>query len=141
MGRSSGPDGRGHVDQVRQRIEKWRQTRSGKRSPMPEPLWAAAVALARKRGLYATTRDLCVSYGTLKTRLERSVPKEVAAKPPSSPRPTFVELGAALPFGGSGAGTSVELTRRDGAKLVIRFGAGEALDLAALVREFWGRRA
>ena len=139
MGRSSGPEQRGHVEQVRERIEEWRRTRPGKRSRMPEPLWAAAVALARKRGLYATTRDLRVSYDTLKTRLERSGAKATGSKPAA--RPTFVELGAALPFGAHASGTSVELTRRDGAKLVIRLGGGERLDIAALVRGFWGRRA
>ncbi|MBI4705462.1 MAG: hypothetical protein HY744_30575 [Deltaproteobacteria bacterium] len=84
---------------------------------MPEPLWEAAVALAREHGLYATSRDLHVCYDSLKARLERSRRQRAASQPAAAP--AFVELGAALPFAGVASGTSVELTATDGSRLLI----------------------
>ncbi len=53
---------------VRARIERWRATRT-KRSPMPEPLWDAAVELAQAEGIYPIARALAVNYQTLKCRV------------------------------------------------------------------------
>ena len=47
--------------QARSRIERWRRTRE-RRSPMPEPLWEAAVALAEREGVYCTARALSLNY-------------------------------------------------------------------------------
>lgn len=132
---------------------------------MPAPLWAEAVALARKQGLYITARGLHIDYGTLKWRLEHSPERTAGPKPapaerpapggkPASgakpapgaklaakavERPQFVELAPPLTFP-AGAGARVEVVRRDGAKLAIQLRAGEALDVVGLVREFWGTR-
>jgi len=155
MKRSADGSGGAEIGRLRQRIEQWRKTRRT-RGPMPAALWAEAIALARKEGLYATARELHVDYGTLKWRLERSPEQKVAPKAATKPagkparapnatvqqtgRPTFVDVAPAFGLS-STSGASVELVRRDGAKLTIRLTAGESLDVVGLVREFWGARS
>ena len=68
MGRSRPCGSAKRMQQVRARIERWRQTRA-KRSPMPEALWEAAVELARSEGLHPVARGLQVSYQSLKARV------------------------------------------------------------------------
>ena len=104
---------------------------------MPESLWAAAVAVAREHGVYAASRDLGVRYESLRDRVGTSRGKSARSKRPATP--AFVEIGGALPFAGGPAGSSVEVTASDGAKLAIRLGGGETLDVVVLVREFWSR--
>ena len=60
------------MERVRRRFERWRQTRTPRRSPIPDALWATAVALARQHGLYATSRLLRLDYTALKKRLPAS---------------------------------------------------------------------
>jgi hypothetical protein len=107
---------------------------------MPEDLWAEAVALARSEGAYGIARDLELSYATLRKRLEKT------AKP-QTPRRTsaagtgFVEVGGSELIGAFGAGGSVvELTRSDGATLVVRLSGAQALDVVALSEAFFARR-
>jgi hypothetical protein len=53
----------------------------------------------------------------------------------------FVELEGGELLGALGAGGSVvELTRGDGAKLVVRLPGGQALEVAALSETFFARR-
>src|SRR5437667_9690677 len=49
-------------------VGAWRSTRAH-RSPIPEPLWALAVQLARRHGIFATARALRLDY----TRLIREL--------------------------------------------------------------------
>ena len=135
MGRQSRRVHLPRTEQVRAKIEEWRRRRT-RRTRMPEPLWAAAVAVAREHGVYAASRDLGVRYESLRARMGTGHGKSAPSKGPAAP--TFVEIGGALPFGGT-AGSSVEVTGSDGAKLAIRLGGGETLDVVGLVREFWSR--
>jgi hypothetical protein len=57
---SSTPSG---LDKTRREISRWRATRPYRGVPMPAALWAAAVTLARRHGLYTTARTLHVDYG------------------------------------------------------------------------------
>lgn len=41
------------IDEVRSRFEQWRQTRQGK-ARIPDELWSAAVAVARRDGVNRT---------------------------------------------------------------------------------------
>ena len=127
------------VGALRRRIEEWRRTRRGL-AWMPADLWAETVALARSEGAYAVARELQLSYASLRQRLVR-------ATSPSRPRRTssaakgFVEIGGGELLGAVATGGSVvELTRGDGAKLVVRLSGAEALDLVALSEAFFSRR-
>jgi hypothetical protein len=126
------------IERVRQRIEQWRRTR-GKKTRMPEQLWAAAVALAREHGIYGASRGLRVNYDSLKRRLKGRRWEKRAPKPASAA--TFIELGAPLPLAGGPAGATLELEDSTGAKLAVRLAAGDTMDLLGLAQAFWSRRA
>lgn len=129
------------VHRVRERIEHWRKTRE-KRSPMPAPLWRAAVGLAQRDGVYPISRALHLNYQTLQARLAMAgagVKPPLAAAAPKG----FVELGpAALPMPAAQRSESVlELSDGEGAKLLIRLPArGSDLDVERLAEAFWSRR-
>ncbi len=136
MGRSRPRGSAGRMQQVRARIERWRQTRA-KRSPMPEALWDAAVELAGSEGLYAVARGLQVNYQSLKARVaDASVTSRRATARPQG----FVELSAPLPLGAPPpVGPVVEFSDGQGAKLTIRLPAEGGVDVERLA-VCWLRR-
>lgn len=118
---------------VRARIERWRATRT-KRSPMPEPLWDAAVELAQAEGIYPIARALAVNYQTLKCRVA------MASNGNSRTPAGFVEL-TPMPANGSvSRGELVlELSSGDGATLTIRLPSERELDVERLAEAFLRR--
>jgi len=112
---------------------------------MPEPLWEEAVALARRLGVYRVSQFVDVGYGSLKSRLgEGQGSKSTGVALPG----TFVELEGAQLLGEVGtspwtprsdAGIVVELSSGDGAHMMVRLGAGTAVDVVGLARAFWSR--
>ncbi len=132
------PAASGRVKQVRGRIEQWRNTRA-KRSPMPEPLWDAAVQLAQADGVYGTARTLRVNYQTLKYRV--ALASNAGSRAPAG----FVEL-TPIPASPARASESLprdetvlELSNRGGATLTIRFPAERELDVERLAAAFLRR--
>ena len=124
------------IGAVRRRVEHWRRVRE-RRSPMPAPLWAAAVALAAEHGIYPIARALGLNYETLKARVGRSAAVERQDVVRSA---GFVALdGAPLISAAPPAESVVELSGADGAKLVIRLAGWEALDVLDLAEAFWRR--
>jgi len=75
------------IDDVRSRFEQWRQTRQGK-SPIPDELWSAAAAVARRDGVNPTAVALHLDGGKLKRRMAITGPASRRASPPAA----FVEL-------------------------------------------------
>ena len=128
----------GRVKQVRGRIEQWRRTRA-KRSPMPEPLWEAAVRLAQADGVYPIARALQVNYQTLKCRV--AVASNGGSRTPAG----FVELTPmpANPAHASGSvpggETVLELSSGGGAALPIRLPSERELDVERLAGVFLRR--
>ncbi len=61
----------------RERFEKWR-SKQKTRTRLPEPLWSAAVKLAQEYGINRTARALRLDYGSLKKRMESSVPSDTS---------------------------------------------------------------
>lgn len=118
---------------VRARIERWRATRT-KRSPMPEPLWDAAVELAQAEGIYPIARALAVNYQTLKCRVA------MASNGNSRTPAGFVEL-TPMPANGSvSRGELVlELSSADGATLTIRLPSEREFDVERLAEAFLRR--
>lgn len=118
------------LEAVRQRLERWRARCPHRRAAIPEPLWAAAVALARQDGLYRTARTLRLGYASLKQRLEAA-----GGVGPASGAPTFVELAPAPP---PGLGACVIELQGPGSRTLRIHLNGLALpDLLALSREVW----
>ena len=118
------------IEAVRERIEEWRRTRA-KRSRVPEDLWQAAVALAGEHGAWRISRALRVRYEGLKSR---------AMTPAPSPTPTsapgFVDMTKVLVgVGAEGGSTTVDLSRADGTRLLLRLPSG-AVDVQSLIRAF-----
>jgi hypothetical protein len=97
---------------------------------MPAALWAAAIALARRHGLYTTARTLRIDYGSLKKRLDTAGAGGV-------PLPAFVELPAARP---SGLGPCViDLEAPRGRRMRIEVTGVTLADLVTLTQVAWGR--
>lgn len=53
------------VEEVRARLEEWRQSRQ-RRAAIPDELWSAAIEVARRDGLGRTATALRLDYGKLK---------------------------------------------------------------------------
>jgi len=129
MRRTQRPGMSARLRRARARIERWRRTRK-RRSPMPEPLWEAAVALAETEGVSRTARALSLSYPSLRARVAGAAP--VGRRSPAGPR-GFVELSppglGAFP---GGSGPVLEVVDRSGARLTIRLPAQPGVDVERL---------
>ena len=72
----------------RERFEKWR-SKQKTRTRLPEPLWSAAVKLARQYGVNRTARTLRLDYNGLKKRMESTI---CNAPVQASVKPAFLQL-------------------------------------------------
>ena len=117
---------------VRGRLDRWRRTRAHPRSPIPNALWADAVALARQQGLYRTARALHLDYGGLKAHVEAADGRD------HSRRPTFVELAGSTQ---ADRGTSVIELSGPGGTVRLRVPGLALADLATLSRRLVGADA
>jgi len=117
------------LEKIRTSIDIWRWTRP-KRSPMPEELWAPAVQLAERLGVWRVTRELGLSYESLKRRVEEKTSRKKAPM-------EFVEVrGADVMAEATSDGTVIELSASDGTRLVVRMGRGTTVDPVALIAAF-----
>jgi hypothetical protein len=135
------------IQKTYRRFDRWWSSHTG-RPPIPEPLWAAAAELARKRGIAATAKVRCLEYGKLKEKtlalnqgkaVERSrtaVPGHIRSRIGT---PAFVEL-IAPPNLGSSLECSVQLEGRRG-KMRIEFEGIATAELVALGRALWDGEA
>jgi len=121
----------GRMQQLRRRIDRWRRTRVS-HGPMPAQLWATATELARELGACRVAREVGVGYQSLRDRLSDDAAAE------SQQSAGFVEIKPAALFAAPPETTrgEVELSDASGVKVVIRLGAGESVDVAALVATF-----
>lgn len=131
---------RPRLDQVRERLTRWRQRYGGPGIPLPEPLWEAAAEVARSEGVGATARALRVDRWRLAARIA------VAPGPP-------VSTGEAAP---AGVDAFVEIDASQlclsPQRVVVRFESGEGdrlevelaeaatVDVVALAHAFFGGR-
>ncbi len=74
------------VEEVRHRFERWRQNRRGK-DRIPDELWSAAVAVARREGVNRTAAALHLDGGKLKRQMVAAGVSAHRTIPPA-----FVEL-------------------------------------------------
>jgi hypothetical protein len=115
---------------VHQQFEQWRRTRRPG-TPIPAPLWAAAVAVGRRHGWNRTAGALHLDAHKLRL---------LAGAPASGPRPVvppaFIELPTAPPA--HGCECMVELEGPRGGRLRIALRGAAPPDLVALSRVVWG---
>ena len=119
------------LENVRQRFEEWREARTV-RTRVPEPLWAAAVEVARECGINRTAKTLRIDYYGLKRRVEAASSSAVSSKGSVGP---FLELAAPMATGAIEC--ILELEDAYGAKMRVHLKGVEAPDLAALSQSFW----
>lgn len=133
------------IRKVRERVERWRGTRA-KRSPMPDKLWAAAVALAQTHGVYRISQDLGVNYDSLKARLAKAGRgarsrgrRSQVRRATGNGQPKFVELEPMPALATLGSdGVLVEVQDATGSKLTIRLDATSTVDVCAVLAAFRG---
>lgn len=136
------------LEQARQQVEHWRQTRR-KLGAMPEPLWLEAAAVARKLGAYKVAHALGLNYRALKDRafppgrVRAEAPKPLQPVDVSTKPAAFVELQVSPPSApapasaGASDAVVVEVVGPSGARLTIRLkGGAVSPELAALVASF-----
>ena len=121
------------MERVRRRFERWRDSRTSRRSPIPDALWTAAVTVARRQGLYATSRALRLDYAVLKKRLHAA-----DERAPALASPTFVEL-APLPLLTSPCDCVIEIEAPSGGRMRVQVKG--VPDLVALSRAVWSSEA
>ena len=121
------------LERTRRRIERWRDTRPYRHAAMPTALWRAAVAAARRHGLYQTARALRVDYGALKKRVD------ACARPPAADGPVFVELPSPRPS----TPTSPCVIELDTPRGTLRISGPDLTlpDLVALLQGAWAAHA
>lgn len=121
------------VDDLRQRLDSWRQSHRKTRR-LPESLWDAATPLARTHGISAVALALRLSDHRLKKRVVGAGHGGVR-----TPKPALVEVALVPPACGSEC--TIELQDRTGSTMSLRLGAGAAGPLVALAQAFWRRRS
>lgn len=113
------------AEEVRRRFERWRENRKRK-ARIPDELWSAAMALARRDGINRTAAALHLDGGKLKRLMVAAGIKADPAIPPA-----FVELIAPRPAGPLEC--TIELEGRPD-KIRIHCKGASAADLAELSR-------
>ena len=79
------PDIRMGMERAHGRFERWRSSHRG-RKPIPESLWAVAIAVAREHGIFRTSQVLRLEFNKLKRRVQSAGRRAVRSTP------AFVEL-------------------------------------------------
>jgi hypothetical protein len=115
------------LEQVRSRFQTWRTQRKAG-SPIPQPLWAMAVRLAKAHGVSRTSAALGLDYYSLKKRAE------TAAALPQSSGPAFVELVAPVMVAKQ---CRIELDNGFGVTMCVQLVGYDVADIEALARGFW----
>ena len=117
------------IDEVSGRFEDLRQTQRGK-ARIPDELWSAAIAVARRDGINQTAAALRLDGGKLKRLMLAAKPFRGKAMPP----PTFVEL--TNPHRGGLPECTIELEGQN-RKLRIHWKGATAADVSGLSRVLW----
>ncbi|ETW92153.1 MAG: hypothetical protein ETSY1_44905, partial [Candidatus Entotheonella factor] len=99
-------------------FDHWRQTRTTRGEPIPEPLWEQAVSLTQVLPLSRVARRLRLNRQDLKKRCGQSRPPQ-SASPPAVPIPDFIEVKPETAWIASGM--ELDLERPDGTRLHIHY--------------------
>lgn len=116
------------LEQARNAVAAWRARRA-RLGPMPERLWRAAAALARRYGVSRISSELQVNYARLRAHLCAEAPPRMPRADAPPPAPTLVELPTipSAPF----SECTIEIERVGGDRLTMRLRGQRGADLAA----------
>ena len=114
------------IAQLQRQLDEFRRTQSTRRK-LPEPLWQAAVELARQHGVYAVAHPLRLDYVGLKKRLGGS-----RRRRRRSAKASFVELVA--PHPATLEQCVIEFESSRGGKMRIQWKASLPPDWSSLLR-------
>jgi hypothetical protein len=123
------------LKELRGRIEHWRSTRKGQ-GPMPEALWVAATAAAKRFGVTRVAKELTVGHAGLRRRLDGARGRQ--ARRPRAASGFLQVTGAQLLTAQPAAPTLVEFAARDGSRLTVTVPGGSGVDVPALVSALRG---
>jgi hypothetical protein len=126
MNRKSAPPIPEAIVQLQRQLDQFRSTRP-RRTKLPEPLWQAAVELARQHGIYPVAHPLRLDYMGLKKRLGG-----IATLRRKSTKPVFVELPA--PDAASPHECAIDFECPSGRKMRIQWKASAPPDWLSLLR-------
>ncbi len=115
---------------ARKALERWRATRTQR--AIPEPLWAAAVSLARKHGVHRTSRELRLNYERLRQRVAEGSSSEKALRRV----PTFAAVVPGSVSGPTEGECVIELENARGDRARVRVRG--VPDLTGLAASLWG---
>ena len=118
------------MEEVRKRFEAWRETKAYSSSPIPQPLWDAAIELTRTHSIHEICKSLRLDYNILKKRLhETASPSTVLCTP------QFLDLG--FPPIPAQCECILEGERADGTRM--RLSVKGALDpqMVEVAKAFW----
>ena len=114
------------VVQLQRQLDQFRSTHP-RRTKLPEPLWQAAVELARQHGIHPVAHPLRLDYMQLKKRLGGvPIARQRASKP------AFVELVATHPV--MLAECAIEFESPGGSKMRIQWKAAAPPDWTSLLQ-------
>ena len=118
------------IEPLRQQVESWRKAKVAN-EPMPEPLWEAAIELAKIYGVSPVQRILRIDYRGLERRALGIIKPPAKARPV---RPSFVEL---PPLPARRVEHHVELEDGTGRRLSVRVAGGSLAEVLPLAQAFW----
>lgn len=113
-------------------FDRWRQTRTSRGEPIPEPLWEQAVSLTRVLPLSRVAKRLRLNRQELKKRCGQRRQAEPVS-PTVLPAPDFIEVKAEPAW--IATGMDIDLERPDGTRLHIAYHASHP-PLAAVIQTF-----
>jgi hypothetical protein len=82
------------MDEVRERFAEWRRTRA-KKARIPDELWDAAVAVARRNGVNRTAQTLHLDGGKLMRRMVAA--RSESERKPEDATTAFIEFVSSQP--------------------------------------------
>ena len=136
------------VDQLKLRVQSWRQAKKSATAPMPAEMWELAIQLANSHGVSRIAQATGLDYGWLRKKVVEFNAKPSVVTPifleltgamevlQPSPQASKLEVEAGCP---QGSGATVDLSTPDGARMRIHLEAGRGLDAAGIIAAFLGR--
>lgn len=119
---------------AQRQFEAWRQQHRP-RTRIPEQLWDAAVSAAEASGLYRTSRQLRLSYATLKQHVAM---RQRRSEQPNSSSTDFIEVMPVL--GAQAQRWTLDLCNQGGDTLHLEMHGGATLDVQSLASVVLSRR-